>query len=267
MKKHNNPNKWLSLWILGVMLLTFALGLLTGIAHAEDDLLLANMMMGANQPAAGADPCAATACSACDGQERFECGSTAGDDDSDQENTVTYTNGGAAVNDAYTADALEGSESLLLDTDDDAKIGGLTATDGDLYVAWIAKCGTVTEAVSLVRLEETDGTDIVRGYIGEASGDWGNSRFYYDATNDYSAVPMDGDAPVYMKLKYNNSSGASDGVIQFWFSSNGANGNWTLQHDISGVANTNQAGQISLESDGDDIIFDDVRWDTSDIDY
>ena len=215
-----------------------------------------------------ADYCASSVCSGCTWQERFECGATAGDDDSNQDVAWTYFNTGATVTTNYTL-ALSGSESVSVSSGNQVRrFSSITGTDGDVYIAVQIKPDTFTESnYQVFALSVGVSAKIEFGLVfggGVITTTNAGVNFVYNANNDDISSPT---TARYWKFRYNNSSG-SDGVFQVWHSDTGASGSWTLRHNIQDHVYTAQIDGLRLQSTTNNTyIFDDVRVSSSDINY
>jgi len=217
-----------------------------------------------------ADYCTSSDCSECTIQERFECGSTAGDDDSDQENSITYSSAGANTNDAYTATIITGSEGLYLTAGATATTPIFAGTDGDQYAAAIIKPLEYTETSSsnMFSFNDSGGLQKIRLVLLYAAGPIIDmTQLTINGIAD--TVLTDITSPTnarYWKIQYNNSTGAADGICKIWYSSDGQN--WTLRHNVTNHEYTGQLRYMRVgASANDDYLFKDIRVSTSDINY
>lgn len=218
------------------------------------------------------DYCASSACPTCAWQERFECGATAGDDDSDQDVAWVYSAPGATVNDNYTAAPLNGAESLYLgagSSNNARRFNSITGTDGDVYVAVKIKPDAWTEANHQVVAFTVGVAAKVEFGIVYASGIITTTNAGVNLVYDSNTEDMPNPTSArYWKFRYNNSSGADDGVFQVWHSDTGASGDWTLRHNVTTHVYTSQITGIKLQSTTNNAyIFDDIRVSSSDINY
>ena len=215
------------------------------------------------------DYCAASVCSGCMKQERFECGTTAGDDDSDQETAVSYSSAGANTNDAYVDTLLAGSEGLYLSAAAKARLP-ITATGENLYFAVQAKPLAFSENSSndFFAMLDSSQLNVVRILLVYGSGpkiDATTVTIYGVPTNNLADI-TDPTAARYWKMLFTKSSGASDGVCKIWHSDDGKN--WTLRHDIANHNYTQDIYYVTVGASANNAyLFKDVRVSTSDINY
>ena len=206
------------------------------------------------------------------GQERFECGANSYDDSTVLEQS-TWVHSNTAINNAYATGCPQGEKCLAMTGSYTADVT-IPGTDGDQYIAFAIKnadangdrAGSINRVVDLrgdgdllatINIEyEIDGS-VSTMTVSDAGMLTLFEEYITDADTNLK----------YIKILYNNGSG-TNAAVSAWYSGDGSN--WTA-FDYNGTndnTSTAQMDTIRLRKNQDDLIlFDDVRWDTADINY
>jgi len=197
-------------------------------------------------------------------QERFECGST----DGNEEHSWTQVTGDGTHNMDYTTTVLQGTEWLIQTFNTTGEEWSATWTHTDGSALWIAFKFRIPEGNTtryLARFNEggsvgylrliwaTDHWTVRLGYNGGAAT--ANGSTYLSAATDY-----------YVKVEYQRGTGAN-AVYDLWTSTDGST--WT--HEITRITdatiNAVDFQVFSTYVTAGSIIYDDIRVDNADINY
>lgn len=190
-------------------------------------------------------------------QERFECGST----DGNEEQTWTSDN---TPDFDYTGTILQGTESLQMDTSDRTR-ASFTGT-GEVWAAIIYRpTANATTSRPILSLWDSGNNGLASAH--HRSGTPGSLAIYSGGTLDITDVSLTLDTTIYIKLWYKKGTGANS-EAKIYTSADGSS--WTEKDAISGENETGDAAKVVLGEDaagGAAAIFDDIRVDDADIDY
>jgi len=213
------------------------------------------------------DPCADTLCADCDYQERWECGATAGGEDSDQEQTWVDRGGTGAWTDNYTTTVLEGSQSLFANDDELRCIESVSYTE-----VWVAGMVYLAGGEYQVIFElNAAGANPVRLSVTWDTDHYHAKVWYNNVTNSITGTTeLSAGNTYYFKLHYKKGTGA-DAQVHVWLELNDPFVAWDSV-DISKEDCPDQMTVTRVCVKGDiaaasGIIIDDIRIDGADIDY
>jgi len=262
------------------IILTFCLLLVAICVHADVDEFLsvstvdeylgistADEFLGQTIASGGGDACDTTDCSSCQYQERFECGST----DGNEEQSWTQIAGNGTFNQDYTTTALEGDESLYIEkgTTNEAWYMSITGTDNANYFGVKLQLPTGNTSDQCYAFELANNSTVLmrQRFYWQAGGYW-LCMWYWNSVGSSSYlsvsstnVQFDDDTTYWFKIKYDNGSG-SDADVTIWYSTNGSS--WTECDDetVTDGTDTLQVNRVQLVQRGTNsvgYIADDIR--------